>query len=321
MGKKKNRKDDDDDYFASLAASQAPVEVDEAEEERRFAQAEAARQRAAEKKVKDDAEKQERAESAARAKAAMERRRMKKTQEDEEEEEEEEQEEEEPEDQEEEEAQEKEEAPVALSALGTVLLGLRRLDSGVLAFLVRLVVMILTTFASADTLAQLEPTKIKKETNRIYCTATKRWYPKDKVELPVTVRISGDKYERCPKNVKTKGKTTWTRFRIGEGFASAPESLDVPSATIPESKIRFLVLLEDGLFDVTKWISTIVTLAAVKDLDMVDALRPLFFVDGDVATLNPKVEADAEQKFSATKPKKEKISRADKKAKKLQYRR
>mmetsp|Transcript_9030 Transcript_9030/g.29285 ORF Transcript_9030/g.29285 Transcript_9030/m.29285 type:complete len:353 (-) Transcript_9030:410-1468(-) len=352
MGKKNRKKESDEDYFATLAASTQAVEEDEAEEEARLAREEAAARRAAERKAKDEADKLERAESAARARLAMEKRLKKAKEEDDEEDEVVEEDEEEEEEVEEERDEEqvvdgsaeeeeevdddKKEPPSEPSLTGRVLLFARSqmASGGLLALLFGFLFALLRKLASAETLRRLEATT--GDSFKLRCPVTCRRLEK---VTPATVREEGQKFERFVKNLKTKSKQqTWTKLKPGDGFASAPDCMETDA---PEGKIRFFALLEDddeyAVYDVTTWISAhVINAAATKDLDLVDSLKPPFSVVNEgslVATLNPKLHAEilaksqqsndggSQQKPASSATKKDKMSRADKKARKLGQRR
>ena len=322
MGKKNRKKEDDEDYFASLAAPVSePLEEDEALEEERFLKAEAARERASQKKAQDEADKRERAASAARAKIAMEKRMRQKKGEHLPEEEEEEEEESEA-------LTEEAPPPVVLqkkeesSLVEKMLVALRRHMSGffLIAIIARLLYFVLSFFASTSTLDVVEAAPALEKADI------------EKTDPPASVRFRENKWERRIKNLKTKSKEdTWTKIKDFEGFATAPACLE--TSIVPESEIRFFALFDDSLCDCTNYISTqLVTPIAAKDIDIIDSQRPLFLVekiqDSWRATLHPKAEAEFHKKHdniehhnmkATTKDTKNKLSRADKKAKKLQY--
>jgi len=95
---------------------------------------------------------------------------------------------------------------------------------------------------------------------------------------------------------------------------------------VPAHAVTFFALFEDGLCDVTRWLLSSHLVRADDGVGVVDALKPLFFVDNGVASLNPRLlslgsTSSGSKKDSSAATTKDKLSRADKKAKKLQYRR
>ena len=93
-----------------------------------------------------------------------------------------------------------------------------------------------------------------------------------------------------------------------------------------DSEVQFYACLDGKVFECGDWIAShVCTRAAARELGVVDGPRTLFRVavddvQGAVATLDKKASAALSQKAGVAKaPKKEKLSRAEKKAKKKAY--
>jgi len=351
MGKKNRKKQDDGDYFASLGA---PTEnavddaaAEKAEEERLERQAKAAAQREA-KKQKEAQERAERAAVAERARLAMERRNNKGKSVVVEEEAEEAVEEPAPAP-----VQEAEEAappPPPLSAFARVLLFLRPFSPDVgtvsgVGKVWRLLWVLLATFASPATIEDVDAhlrtsnseaaEKIdaedeRKRTTMLFCPDTGKWFPRNtKVWALASLRRTDTQIERWVKNLKTKGsKEQWTRVKDGDGWASCPAKLGVADEDLGDSEIQFYACLDGKVFECSDWVAShVCTRAAARELGVVDGPRTLFRVvfddvQGAVATLDKKASATLSAKAgvsSSKKQPKEKLSRAEKKAKKKAY--
>ena len=352
MGKKNRKKQDDGDYFASLGA---PTEnavddaaAEKAEEERLARQAKAAAQREA-KKQKEAQERAERAAVAERARLAMERRNNKgKSVAVVEEEEEEAVEEPAPAP-----AEAEEEAapppPPPLSSFARVLLFLRPFspDAGAVSGvgkLYRFLWILLATFASPATIEdvdahlrtsnseaaeRIDAEDERKRTTMLFCPDTGKWFPRNtKVWALASLRRTDTQIERWVKNLKTKGKSEqWTRVRDGDGWASCPAKLGVADEDLGDSEVQFYACLDGKVFECSDWVAShVCTRAAARELGCVDGPRTLFRVavdevQGAVATLDKKASAALHAKagVSTKKAPKEKLSRAEKNAKKKAY--
>jgi len=350
MGKKNRKKQDDGDYFASLGA---PTEnavddaaAEKAEEERLARQAKAAAQREA-KKQKEAQERAERAAVAERARLAMERRNNKGKSVVVEEEEGEAVAEPAPAP-----VKEEEEAapppPPPLSAFARVLLFLRPFspDAGAVSGvgkLYRFLWILLAAFASPATIEDVDAhlrtsnseaaEKIdaedeRKRTTMLFCPDTGKWFPRNtKVWSLASLRRTDTQIERWVKNLKTKGsKEQWTRVKDGDGWASCPSKLGTADEDLGDSEVSFYACLDGKVFECSDWVAShVCTRAAARELGCVDGPRTLFRVavddvQGAVATLDKKASASLHAKAGvAKKAPKEKLSRAEKKAKKKAY--
>ena len=351
MGKKNRKKQDDGDYFASLGAptenSVDDAAAEKAEEERLARQAKAAAQREA-KKQKEAQERAERAAVAERARLAMERRNNKGRAVVVEEEEEEAVAEPAPAP-----VQEAEEAappPPPLSAFARVLLFLRPFSPDVgtvsgVGKVWRLLWVLLATFASPATIEDVDAhlrtsnseaaEKIdaedeRKRTTMLFCPDTGKWFPRNtKVWALASLRRTDTQIERWVKNLKTKGsKEQWTRVKDGDGWASCPAKLGTADEDLADSEVQFYACLDGKVFECSDWVAShVCTRAAARELGCVDGPRTLFRVavdevQGAVATLDKKASAQLHAKAgvaSSKKQPKEKLSRAEKKAKKKAY--
>ena len=352
MGKKNRKKQDDGDYFASLGA---PTEnavddaaAEKAEEERLERQAKAAAQREA-KKQKEAQERAERAAVAERARLAMERRNNKGRSVAVEEAEEEEA--VEPVPAPPAPAEEEAEAappPPPLSAFARVLLFLRPFspDAGAVqgvGKVWRLLWVLLATFASPATIEdvdthlrssnseaaeRIDAEDERKRTTMLFCPETGKWFPRNsKVWSLASLRRTDTTIERWVKNLKTKGsKEQWTRVKDGDGWASCPSKLGVADEDLGDSEVSFYACLDGKVFECSDWVAShVCTRAAARELGCVDGPRTLFRVavddvQGAVATLDKKASAALHAKAGvAKKAPKEKLSRAEKKAKKKAY--
>mmetsp|Transcript_10421 Transcript_10421/g.27601 ORF Transcript_10421/g.27601 Transcript_10421/m.27601 type:complete len:354 (-) Transcript_10421:31-1092(-) len=351
MGKKNRKKQDDGDYFASLGAPTKnavdDAAAERAEEERLAKQAKAAAQREA-KKQKEAQERAERAAVAERARLAMERRNNKGRSVAVEEAEEEEAVEEPAPAPQPTAAEEAAPPPPPLSAFARVLLFLRPFspDAGAVSGVGkvwRLLWVLLATFASPATIEDVDThlrtsnseaaEKIdaedeRKRTTMLFCPDTGKWFPRNtKVWSLASLRRTDTQIERWVKNLKTKGsKEQWTRVKDGDGWASCPSKLGVADEDLGDSEVSFYACLDGKVFECSEWISShVCTRAAARELSCVDGPRTLFRVavddvQGAVATLDKKASAALSQKAGVAKaPKKEKLSRAEKKAKKKAY--
>ena len=95
-----------------------------------------------------------------------------------------------------------------------------------------------------------------------------------------------------------------------------------------DSEVQFYACLDDKVFECSDWVAShVCTRAAARELGVVDGPRTLFRVvfddvQGAVATLDKKASATLSAKAgvsSSKKQPKEKLSRAEKKAKKKAY--
>lgn len=351
MGKKNRKSQDDGDYFASLGA---PTEdkiddaaAERAEEARLAQQAKAAAAREA-KKQKDAQERAAREATAERPRLAMERRSTRGPAAAEEKEEEvaaapapptappa---------------AEEETPLPPALSPFAKVLLFLRPYSPDVgavsgLGAVWRFLWVLLSKFAAPDLIEavdanlrstnsiaaeQIDAEDERKRTTMLFCPESGTWLPRNtKVWSLQSLRRTDTVIERWVKNLKTKGKSElWTRVRDGDGWASCPAKLGTADDELGDAEVQFYACLDDKVFECTDWIgSHLCTRAAARELGCVDGPRALFRVvfdevQGAVATLDKKAAATLHAKADTTTTKKapkEKMSRAEKKAKKKSY--
>ena len=351
MGKKNRKKQDDGDYFASLGA---PTEnavddaaAEKAEEERLARQAKAAAQREA-KKQKEAQERAERAAVAERARLAMERRNNKGKSVAVVDEAEEEEAVAAPAPAPQPTAAEAAPPPPPLSSFARVLLFLRPFspDAGAVSGVgkvCRLLWLVLSTFASPATIegvdthlrtsnteaaSKIDAEDERKRTTMLFCPDTGKWFPRNtKVWSLASLRRTDTQIERWVKNLKTKGKSEqWTRVRDGDGWASCPSKLGVADEDLGDSEVSFYACLDGKVFECSDWVAShVCTRAAARELGCVDGPRTLFRVvvddvQGAVATLDKKASAALHAKAGvAKKAPKEKLSRAEKKAKKKAY--
>mmetsp|Transcript_14776 Transcript_14776/g.19628 ORF Transcript_14776/g.19628 Transcript_14776/m.19628 type:complete len:375 (+) Transcript_14776:47-1171(+) len=374
MGRKgKKKQEDDDDYFASLTQHQEANnetttvtmnDEKEEEDEEMIAAILAENERVLEKErlaAKDRAEKAE------RARLAMAKRYKKNTKNDDDDH---------VEDtsvpaemkvnETEASIDERSEDQVSLGRFAQILLWLRpyTVEASLVAKLFTWLFSFLSHFANESTLQAVD-TRLaltdsntallisqdteRKKMHMLWCPVTRKWieriHPEPSSVESVVKLSESAQVERWTKNLKTKAKQrgTWTKVKDGEAWASAPNYTESLSKDIPDSAIRYFAYVESDFFDCSAWaISSLgLTTAIVKELDMIDALRPLFTLARDedgylVASLHPKFATEVDRLLSqedgsmknssgpsntANSSKKEKLSRADKKAKKLAYRR
>mmetsp|Transcript_5572 Transcript_5572/g.16573 ORF Transcript_5572/g.16573 Transcript_5572/m.16573 type:complete len:262 (-) Transcript_5572:3570-4355(-) len=239
--------------------------------------------------------------------------------------------------------------PPPLSSFARVLLFLRPFspDAGAVSGVGkvwRLLWLVLSTFASPATIEDVDAhlrtsnsaaaEKIdaedeRKRTTMLFCPDTGKWFPRNtKVWSLASLRRTDTTIERWVKNLKTKGKSEqWTRVRDGDGWASCPSKLGVADEDLGDSDVQFYACLDQKVFECSDWVAShVCTRAAARELGCVDGPRTLFRVvvddvQGAVATLDKKASAALHAKagVSTKKQPKEKLSRAEKKAKKKAY--
>lgn len=281
MGKKNRKKQDDDDYFASLATSTvAPVEEEVDEEALE-------RRLKAEEAARERAERdREREEAAALERAenaarakAMMEKRARKKKGEEEEEE-----------------VVPEEVVVPLTSFERLLAALKQPREGLVGKLFWVLWIVLSALASSETLTRVDGPE-ENERRLRECLWADKWFEKGAVD-PDVVRRVDEKVER-----KVKGK--WVRVKDGEGWATQDQ---------------FYCLFENQLFECTEWAPL-----TIEDALKIGGDKACFFADRDgegriVATLYKRVAEElAAADNQAPPPKKEKLSRAEKKAKKQAY--
>ena len=188
----------------------------------------------------------------------------------------------------------------------------------------------------------------RKRTTMLFCPETGKWFPRNsKVWALASLRRTDTQIERWVKNLKTKGKdggagaasssiewrdTTssragqWTRVKDGDGWASCPSKLGTADEDLGDSEVQFYACLDGKVFECSDWVAShVCTRAAARELACVDGPRTLFRVvvdevQGAVATLDKKASAALHAKAGVVKKApKEKLSRAEKKAKKKAY--
>lgn len=340
MGRKHRKQQDDDEYFSALTSSSTELapqagggeteanvlqEDEKSDEGNRARQAEVAAAAQEQVRLAEEAANRERAKKAAMAKAMMSKRSKKSGAE--------------------EAAEPLQEARNAtqeqpqdvLSALGHILLFLRShaLKSGVFAVVARIALAVLSSFATIATLrtvdkslASTSPQQSADEERMrrdcLYCPETGVYFERRPVpKLPTLRRADDGSYQRLQRNFKTKSsQETWLRVKDGDGWVTL------------HKRHMCLALFENHLFECTEWLAA--HLLDVKDApdDLVDTAKPIFTVSRDaeghqIATLARKIQEDLrrQQQESAgisahggvPSKSKVKLSKAEKKAKKLSY--
>ncbi|KAH8063692.1 hypothetical protein JL722_2877 [Aureococcus anophagefferens] len=156
-----------------------------------------------------------------------------------------------------------------------------------------------------DAAAKMDAEDERKRTTMLFCPETGGWFPRLRSSA-TRLRVAEDgQLERWVKNLKTKSKDAgaWTKF-----FAA----------------------FDGRAFECTAWIAShLCSGAAAKELGAVDGAKPVFAVafddvDGLVATMPRRVldlfnRKSGGEVDKGRKAPKEKLSRADKKAKKQSY--
>ena len=174
----------------------------------------------------------------------------------------------------------------------------------------------------------------RKRTTMLFCPETGAWFPRDYAQRGnAALRVAEDgQLERWVKNLKTKSKDAGagTKVRDGDGWASAPAQLGTRDEDLADGDVKFFAAFDGRAFECTAWIAShLCSGAAAKELDAVDGAKPVFAVafddvNGLVATMPRRVLDLLNRKSGGEvdkgkKAPKEKLSRADKKAKKQAY--
>ena len=245
----------------------------------------------------------------------------------------------------------------ALSPLGRILLFLRpyssdvgALQNGVVAWFLTFFWGFFSTIADQETLdavdgalrvtnpeaaSKMDAEDDRKRTTMLFCPESGAWFDRDYSQRAnKALRVTEDgALERWVKNLKTKSKEAgmWVKVKDGDGWASCPSKLTTRDDDLADSDVKFFAAFENRPFECTQWIcSHLCTGAAARELEVVDGPKPLFSVEYDetnglVATLQRKMldllnrKSGGEVDKNAKKAPKEKLSRADKKAKKQAY--
>ncbi|KAJ1451707.1 hypothetical protein M885DRAFT_620589 [Pelagophyceae sp. CCMP2097] len=242
-------------------------------------------------------------------------------------------------------------AAVPLSPFLKVLLALRPWSAecgreGLVAAMLRWLWALCAALATADQLALVDGALRLTDSGaaeRLDAEAARRkadelwsgnaWFPRDfGIDALGTVQLSdcGEHLERWEKNLRTKGAAAgkWVRCRDGEGWATAPTRLLAQDEDIPAGEIRFLACHGGRAFECTAFVEAgLISASDARDLEVVDSGKALLSFQEDsqgrlTATLLQKYAAAlAQGHVGAAVQKKEKISRADKKQKKMGYNR
>lgn len=249
-------------------------------------------------------------------------------------------------------------ALAALSLLGKVLLFLRPYSpdagagaaGGALAPVFALFWSLVSRFASPETLDSVDATMRltnagaaeaidaedeRKRSKMLFCPATGAWFARDYKQMGnEAIRRNDDGHlERWMKNLKTKSKDygSWTKVKEGDGWASCPKKLTTRDEDLADADVKFFAVYDDKPFECTEWVgSHLCSGAAARELAVVDGPKPLFTVayddqNGLIATMQRKMldllsrKSGGEVSNGTKKAPKEKLSRADKKAKKQAY--